>query len=82
MVGCDLLTTESPWRDGRGVALAQLLDHVQDFLLSEDALRSSTSISTAYGVCAIADGGGSIAHSSHSEKFAANPHGSSKYLIQ
>ncbi len=28
---------KSPWRDGRGVALAQLLDHVQHFLLSQDA---------------------------------------------
>ena len=37
-VGCDLLTTESPWRDGRRFALALLLYHVQHFLLSEDAL--------------------------------------------
>ena len=33
-----LLATESPRRDGRGFALAQLLDHVQHLLLSEDAL--------------------------------------------
>ncbi len=32
-----LLTTESPRRDGREFALAQLLDHVQHFLFSEDA---------------------------------------------
>ena len=33
-----LLTAESPWRDGCGLSLAQLLDHSEHFLLGEDAL--------------------------------------------
>ncbi len=32
-----LLATESPWRDSRGFALPQLLDHGQHFLPGEDA---------------------------------------------
>ena len=37
VVGSYLLTTESPWRDGPGFALAPLLDHVQHVLFGEDA---------------------------------------------
>ena len=37
VVGSYLLTTESPWQNGRGFALAQLLDHVQHVLLGENA---------------------------------------------
>ncbi len=32
-----LLATESPRRDGRGLSLAQLLDHGEHFLFGEDA---------------------------------------------
>ncbi len=32
MVGCDLLTTESPWRDGGGFSPLQLVDRVVDVL--------------------------------------------------